>query len=333
MGIILFACQKADELTTEKGSRSDLTSANETGMFKLISDVVVEKGDVNKEGPSLRSRLGQGYEQSVPIYRYYHYDGVHRDQSDHYYGTEYRPNGFMLNGKKYILEPWWGFNIEKKGDYVYNPKFPLLSRYYSASMNDHALSTYGMSKEYDNGIDLGRIFTTPRLGTVPLWEFYSPVDKDHVYMWANKELFGFMKNPSTYIKKRVVGYVYPGKWVDKYKTANTFNISKLVSRPCHVTMKVNVREGEVDREVTYTYYFGGAGEADFTLPNTYVVNSVDMTISTYVHHKTHTRTLHLDATEMSYYEPIINNLKLYVNLHIYKDTYHKTSIEISFKDI
>lgn len=36
MGIMLSACQKADELTTERDSRSALTSANETGMFNLL---------------------------------------------------------------------------------------------------------------------------------------------------------------------------------------------------------------------------------------------------------------------------------------------------------
>ncbi len=324
IGIILSACQKADVLITE--SQSDSALNDEKGTFKLVSDVIVNKDDINNFS-ALRSTVAHGYEQSVPIYRYYRYE---RAYSDHYYGTEYNPKGLVLNGKKYSLEPWWGFNIERNDNNVYDKKLRQLFRYYAPSINDHALTiAFGMSGGYKFETCLGRVFTTPRLGTVPLWELYSPVDKDHVYMWANRELLRFENNPGTYFKKGIVGYVYPGKRIDQNKTANFFNVSRLSTKPaCNITMKVNVREGDTYRILTYTYYWGkGPSEATFSLPNTYVVVSIDMTIGT--DFNVHTKTFHLDATEMSY-SGILNGKKIGVNLHINKDTYHKTSIELLY---
>ena len=324
VGILLSSCQKTDVPETEF-SRAFTT----IGKFELIGDEITDPIRTNTENSVLRRKIGRGYEQSIPIYRYYRYE---KSYSDHYYGTENNPNEIFINKRKYSLEPWWGFNIERKDNNVYDPDFMELARYYSVSTNDHMLTIGGVvdNNGYKYETALGRIYTRPRLGTVPLWEYYSPVDRDHLYVWSNTEIIGFANNPGAYAKRRMLGFVYPGLHIDRNKIADSFEISQLSSQPCYVTMKINAREGGVYHTLTYVYNFGGGGSARFTLPSPYVIVSIDMTIQTPINKKTYTAVFHIDATEMSYLIPLTSDLKIGVNLFIHKETYYAKSIEIYF---
>lgn len=347
MGIFFTSCQNDNDDGLSNVSAVSATErltksvGDKVGRFKLISDEVVRT--VNSSDNSslqLRSSSVYGIENSIPIYIYYYHYGNSSIYNDHYYGVENsggRGSALRVKGRTYRME-FQGFNLERK-DRIYDREIVDLYRFYSPSANDHMLS-YNGGRSVDGSVTdykqeeyLGRIFWMPRLGTVPLWEYYSYVNKNHSYAHTNSDIIWGAEHERNYIKMKRLGFVYPGERVDVNKTPNSFRISKIASWPsCMVTMKFNVRVGGTYRTVTYNYYFGGESFADLTLESSYTVLSIDMTIATQIDRQSYTKTFHISAKDMVYSSKLNNNITLEARLYIKPETYYHTDIDIAFLD-
>lgn len=295
LGAILSSCQNEDSLEGLQSSNPEVQNIK----FELVSDQIVTTPE--DSAVTLRSALS-GYETSIPIYRSYAHNSIH-EKSDHYYGKEFLGSTFRLNGFSYNYEGQ-DFNMESKK----SPYAVELYRHYSATLNDHQLSTRSSVPGYTQQGAIGYIYGSPQLGTVPLKEFYSSQYKEYFYVARNSDVDYLNKNSPTYKYQKTIGYVYAGERIDAHKTANTIRISKIQTIPCQISMKINARYGSQKRALTYQTYLpertgtSSGGTGSITLDPTLSISSIDLTVTTFdpITNRSYTNTFHLTAANHVY---------------------------------
>lgn len=247
--------------------------------FTLIREDVLNREDypLRLESAELRSyKSSTPFELSIPLYLYYFHGG---EKSDHYFGTE-APSGSSrsINGRSYLYM-YQDFNLVRSSSEWVRP----LYRHYSVTANDHMLSTQSSVSGYKNQGLLGYIYSSPKVGTIPLREYYSSAKKNHHYVSRNSEV-EYIKNTNAvkdYSFQRIIGYVYPGTKEDSQKKPDVITAKIVFLSPCEIVFSIKVKAGNSYRLLSYSKTFNEPRTiydetASVTLPKSYTIVSIGM---------------------------------------------------------
>lgn len=273
------SCQN-DSVMAESERDFERDEKNHNGQFSLVRDEIINREDelLRLESAGLRSySSSSSFESSIPLYLYYFHGG---EKSDHYFGTE-APSGRsrFIDGRFYLYM-YQDFNLVSGGSQWVLP----LYRHYSATMNDHILSTQSSVHGYKNQGCLGYVYPSARVGTVPLREYYSSAKRNHHYVSRNSEVEYIRNNAKDYVFQGIVGYVYPGTKEDSQKKPDIIT-AKIISldSPCEIIFDVKVKAENNYRALSFSQMFDTpdghlSGKiATLTLPRSYTIVSLGVT--------------------------------------------------------